>query len=299
MNKIKLAAEVEQLFLDFHEDINTMEDILNTFNVSSVNKILADLCLTYFGDSEKDDFITKFADAYPPRDYDNLDEFKDAFNDIGIDEFVDYLFNNYSWEIARDFIHKLHIKQVESLDYLADEIKEYIYEEDIFPTSIADDCCDMLDKYKDEFKPYIDTVGELYELDDDVKDEAIVGMYPDVGYRDGCLVDIDGTIIYDFEDKTHSQLLGEYFGNEEVDTVRTDAKNQLRAEDITSYTFGHICNDIILIDEPTGTTVKDVVNDIKNSGLDYAKIYLWKSDLWEDDGLVERVASYHSTKLVK
>ena len=291
MNKIKLAEEIEQLFLDSHENVNTMEDILNNFNQSFINKTLIDLCKLWFDNDEQERFNAQFADDYPPEDFDSLDDFKDALNDISLDSFIYFLFNDYGYEIARDFIVKLSIKQVESLTFLADEISEYIDEEGLFPESIVDACCNKLDIYKDQFKQHVDTAYDLNDIDDNINDEVIVGQYPDAGYRDGALVDIDGTILYDFDEKTHSQLLGEYFDNEDVDTVRTDAKRQLREEDIQTFTFGHICNNVILIDEPNGTTVKDVVNDIKQSDLDYNKIYLWQSNLWENDGICKRLAS--------
>ena len=141
---------------------------------------------------------------------------------------------------------------------------------------------DILQELKNEgiIKEKID-IQNISELDDKIGEEQDLSGYLDFNNRDKALVDIDGMILIGKENQTHAQMIQDYLNTLENDSILQDGwsrpgNNEINKLFNNEYSaFGHILDNNIFLEtfSLSNVSINKILDNIKNSGIDYNKIY--------------------------
>lgn len=275
MNRLRKFAD-EQLSLDFDEKINSFDDYLKMYNEKSI----ADFLLKeYVKLASSDKAIESYIRGYDePKDrvevLENLDGCEIfEINDDGI---ITKLLNKYKTKFGDDYSRE------EFKDDVSNYIAENLYDD------IVDDVMDNITKFLDNkekehdtfYYKNLSTIDNLYYLNDSIGEETEIEGGCDHYNRDAAFADIDHQILISNNGESHAQLINKYFNDIgfielDDDWYRPDVEEIEKKSGAERVAFGHIIGDVWIIEDTTlmNMSVEDVINDIKASGNEYAKIY--------------------------
>ena len=276
MNRLRKFAD-EQLSLDFDEKIDSFDDYLKMYNEKSI----ADFLLKEYVKlaSSKDAIESYIEGCEGPEERVDALENVDGYEifEINDDGIITKLLNKYKTKFGDDY----------SREEFKDDVSNYIVENlyDDIENDVMDNIAKFLDNKKKEHDTFyyknLSTINDLCYLNDIVGEETEIEGGCDYYNRDAAFADIDHQILISNNGETHAQLINKYFNDigtdDELDDdwYRPDVEEIEKKSGAERVAFGHIIGDVWIIEDTTlmNMSVEDVINDIKASGNEYAKIY--------------------------
>lgn len=205
----------------------------------------------------------------------NIKDIHDTCNNIDINLIKEYI-NKYCYYKICDSLSKDLNEKIE------DDIYDYIYNNDNIIQEIKNRIQYNFSKiiYRDFFEhgKYLNKLTQASDLANiqDKKEQQTYIIRTDINNRDKAFIDIDHHILISEPGEIHKDLFNRYTAKDNVrfnrGRRRPTKKDVETKTDIKCWAYGHISNNIYIIDGVNNISIDDVVNDLKKQGVS-DKIY--------------------------
>jgi len=269
----------------------TVEDILNEFNKSDLEAEFERCVRVLMREQQNTFLVDYFINTLPKDVFINL-------RDSSPSEILKTSVNEYDGII--NFIeknkNKICNRLVYALDIEFDGTNEDLFNE-VYSDKIINDLMDFVYDFLDyrEFEIVellinmnlidgkIIEPQKISDLDDSIGDVIILSDRLDYDTRDSAFVDIDGKILIGNKGNSHAQIIQDYLdesGNKLENEWERPFMEEMDNFSDKYYAFGHILDNNIFIETYTleNASIDTIISDIKNSKIDYDKIYEYAKD---------------------
>ena len=205
-----------------------------------------------------------------------LDNVKKYFKIARTEDIIEYIDEVLTWEKVTTTYLMLSQNVVDNFSQCVDDIKQFINDNHIVLWKLNTVIEDNFEEHLSQLH-ITDVINakELNDKDDNIGDDTNV-FRVDIGNRDGLFVDIDGEILISYDNRTHNDLVNDYLKrfNQKLNVkwLRPNLHSIKKKADISYIAFGHICNNVYIIDGKQNVSIDNVINDLQNNGIS-KKIY--------------------------
>ena len=218
------------------------------------------------------DFFQFFIHEYNLTGTQEIEKFFKHMNEYHI---IDYIKGVLDHKIVSDFLTTNQYRLVGTLSHFIREINELLEDNDIMLCSILTDIKKYLITFLCNYTHDTQLLdpNELYRIDDKIKNEHLIYKV-DIENRDKPFIDIDHNVIIATTEQIHRELINTYYDNKLKGNWKRPTDDELQQANIEKIAFGHICNNVYIIDSIKNMTIDDVVQDMKDAGIN-GKIYYY------------------------
>jgi len=255
--------------------INKQASINNEINNDDITKIpnfddyLIGILGQYFISPNFIEYILK-------QDYiKNMQDISNVFNNLDINLLKEYLQKiepeKISNELAKSINRPVHI-----------DLYDYIYNNANIINQLIERIQYNFSRiiYREFFEQgkYLDKLTQARDLANinDKKGQHIYIIRTDVSNRDKAFMDIDNEILLSEHNENHQQLFNKYLQKYNVRFYRgkrRPKKDEVLSEtNVKAWAYGHVSNNVYIIDGVNNITIDQVIQDLKKKGIT-EKIY--------------------------
>jgi hypothetical protein len=269
----------------------TVEDILNEFNKSDLEAEFERCVRVLMREQQNIFLVDYFINTLPKNVFINLRDsspseiLKTSVNEY--DGIINFIEKNKN-KICNRLVYALDIE----FDGTNEDLFNEVYSDKIL-INLMDFVYDFLDYREFDIVELLIDMNlidskiiepqKISDLDDSIGDVTILSDRLDYDTRDSAFVDIDGKILIGNKGNSHAQIIQDYldeFGNKLENEWERPFMDEMDNFSDKYYAFGHILDNNIFIETYTldNTSINTIISDIKNSEIDYDKIYEYARD---------------------
>jgi hypothetical protein len=269
----------------------TVEDILNEFNKSDLEAEFERCVRVLMREQQNIFLVDHFINTLPKDVFINLRDsspseiLKTSVNEY--DGIINFIEKNKN-KICNRLVYALDIE----FDGTNEDLFNEVYSDKIL-INLMDFVYDFLDYREFDIVELLINMNlidskiiepqKISDLDDSIGDVTILSDRLDYDTRDSAFVDIDGKILIGNKGNSHAQIIQDYLdesGNKLENEWERPFMDEMDNFSDKYYAFGHILDNNIFIETYTldNTSIDTIISDIKNSKIDYNKIYEYARD---------------------
>ena len=269
----------------------TVEDILNEFNKSDLEAEFERCVRVLMREQQNIFLVDYFINTLPKDVFINLRDsspseiLKTSVNEY--DGIINFIEKNKN-KICNRLVYALDIE----FDGTNEDLFNEVYSDKIL-INLMDFVYDFLDYREFDIVELLINMNlidskiiepqKISDLDDSIGDVTILSDRLDYDTRDSAFVDIDGKILIGNKGNSHAQIIQDYLdesGNKLENEWERPFMDEMDNFSDKYYAFGHILDNNIFIETYTldNTSIDTIISDIKNSEIDYNKIYEYARD---------------------
>ena len=195
---------------------------------------------------------------------------------IPVDKIIDYI-KEISEDIANEVVSKFSLTFNDEYTSFTNDLIDYIMYNGLYD-DVTEDMQEKADAYMRD-NDISEDVKNIPSLKDNIGDTTELSNTIDIENRSAAFMDIDRYIFVSKHNGTHAELIDEYlqdYGQSLKDKTNRPQKQDLENLDIdeNKIAFGHVIDDVFLIEDTNALSVDEVKEDIEKC-YRYKKIYTY------------------------